>query len=136
MEFKFSRLVDTAEYDLEGLEGLCDGIPLREHNNKVCEDIGAIRAQQDWHKLVQPLSDYKGGLAASFNFMSIAVPECIPERLEIISYANEFAFLHDGWSSPGPGADQDRWHIQDITDNVDQAQVQPRRDPSHGIGTS
>ncbi|KAL8889528.1 MAG: hypothetical protein Q9192_006009, partial [Flavoplaca navasiana] len=103
MEFKFSRFVDTAEYDLEGLAGLCDGIPLREHNHKIYEDIGAIRAQQDWHKSVQPLSDYKGGLAASFNFMSIAVPECIPERLEIISYANEFAFLHD-----------------DITDNGDE----------------
>lgn len=108
MEFNFSRLVDRAEYDLEGLEGLCDGIPVREHNHKIYEDIGAIRAQQDWHKLVQPLSDYKGGLAASFNFMSIAVPECIPERLEIISYANEFAFLHDGWSDLGPGADEDR----------------------------
>ncbi|KAI4273155.1 MAG: hypothetical protein LQ337_004827 [Flavoplaca oasis] len=111
MEFNFSRLVDRAEYDLEGLEGLCDGIPVREHNHKIYEDIGAIRAQQDWHKLVQPLSDYKGGLAASFNFMSIAVPECIPERLEIISYANEFAFLHD-----------------DITDNVDQAQGDEEND--------
>lgn len=28
--------------------------------------------------------------------MSVTVPECLPERLEVISYANEFAFLHDG----------------------------------------
>ncbi|KAL8840164.1 MAG: hypothetical protein Q9176_004012 [Flavoplaca citrina] len=60
-----------------------------EHTHKIYEDIGAIRAQQDWHKLVQPLSDYKGGLAASFNFMSIAVPECIPERLEIGDEEND-----------------------------------------------
>ena len=96
MEFKNSRLVDPSEYELDGLEGLCDGIPLREHNNSIKEDIGAVRAQEDWTKLVQPLNRYKGGLAANFNFMSVSVPECIPERLEIISYANEFAFLHDG----------------------------------------
>jgi hypothetical protein len=28
--------------------------------------------------------------------MQVTVPECLPERLETISYANEFAFLYDG----------------------------------------
>ncbi len=96
MEMSYSRLVDPSDYHIEGLEGLCDGIPLREHLDKIKEDVGAIRAQRDWSRLVQALNEYKGGLAASFNFMSVSVPECIPERLEIISYANEFAFLHDG----------------------------------------
>ncbi|KAM7213323.1 Isoprenoid synthase domain containing protein [Rhypophila decipiens] len=27
--------------------------------------------------------------------MRVAMPECLPERLEIVSYANEFAFLYD-----------------------------------------
>ena len=95
MEFNYSRLVDVSDYKFEGLEGLCDGIALREHKDSIKENVGAVRAQKDWNELVQPLDHYKGGLAAKFNFMSIAVPECIPERLEIISYANEFAFLHD-----------------------------------------
>lgn len=96
MEYQHSRVIDPSEYMSDGLEGLCDGIPLREHNDPIREDIGTVRAQEDWNRLVQPLDHYKGGMAARFNLMSIAVPECIPERLEIICYANEFAFLHDG----------------------------------------
>ena len=96
MEYQHSRLIDTSEYMSDGLEGLCDGIPLREHNDPIREDIGSVRAQEDWNRLVQPLDHYKGGLAARFILMSVTIPECIPERLEIICYANEFAFLHDG----------------------------------------
>ncbi|KAK7972508.1 geranylgeranyl diphosphate synthase [Apiospora saccharicola] len=28
--------------------------------------------------------------------MAVSLPECLPDRFEIVSYANEFAFLHDG----------------------------------------
>ena len=93
MEFHYSRLIDPSEYETEGL---CDGIPLRIHNHSVKEDVGTIRCQKDWNRLVGPLEFYKGGLDAKWNLMSTCVPECLPERLEIISYANEFAFLYDG----------------------------------------
>ena len=93
MEYLFSTLMDTSAYETEGL---CDGLPLRVHNDPLQEEIGTIRAQEDWSRLVSPLSYYAGGLAAQHSFMAMSVPECIPERLEIISYANEFAFLHDG----------------------------------------
>jgi hypothetical protein len=93
MNFQHSSLVDPSTYDLEGL---CDGIPLRIHKHADLEDIGAIRAQEDWRKHVSPVHSYRGGLGPRFSFMAVSVPECIPERLEIISFANEFAFLHDG----------------------------------------
>jgi hypothetical protein len=93
MNFTYSSLVDPSSYDLEGL---CDGIPLRVHNHADLEDIGAIRAQEDWRRYVSPMSHYRGGLGPRFSFMSVSVPECLPDRLEIISYANEFAFMHDG----------------------------------------
>ena len=60
------------------------------------ETVGAIRAQRDWARLVGPVGLYKGGLGAPYSFMRVTVPECLPDRLEIISYANEFAFLYDG----------------------------------------
>ena len=93
MEFRYSTVVDPFTYKTDGL---CEGIPLRRHKDWVKEDIGTIRCQEDWSKLVTPVKNYKGGLAAQFSFMQLAVPECLPERLEIISYANEFAFLYDG----------------------------------------
>ncbi|KAF2866148.1 isoprenoid synthase domain-containing protein [Massariosphaeria phaeospora] len=92
MEYKHSDIVDPSTYDLEGL---CDGIDLRCHKYQDFEDIGTLRAQEDWRKWVGPVDMYRGGLGPKYSFMSVSVPECLPERLEIISYANEFAFLHD-----------------------------------------
>ena len=74
MHFQSSDLFDPSTYETEGL---CDNIPLRS-------------------KLVGPLGFYKGGLGPEYNFIQVTVPECLPERLEIIAYANEFAFLYDG----------------------------------------
>lgn len=97
MEYLYSNVVDPSTYETEGL---CEGIPLRVHKHPHLEDIGTLRAQEDWRRLVGPVDNYKGGLGPKYSFMSVAVPECLPERLEIISYANEFAFLHDGNSHP------------------------------------
>lgn len=98
MDFQFSRLFDPSEYESQALAGCFDGIALREHHNKTKEDIGVIRAHDDWRNLVQPIDHYKGSLAAKFSFNSISIPECIPDRLEIVAYANEFAFIFDGVS--------------------------------------
>ncbi|EED24572.1 conserved hypothetical protein [Talaromyces stipitatus ATCC 10500] len=95
MGFKYSRLIDPGEYETQGL---CEGIPLRMHKQPQKEDVGTIRCQRDWSRLVKHLKNYKGGLHAKWNFMSTSVPECLPERLEIISYANEFAFLYDDYA--------------------------------------
>lgn len=95
MKFQYSDVVEPSSYETEGL---CDGIPLRMHKDPWKETRGATRAQEDWTKLVCPVGHYKGGLGATYSFIRVTVPECRPERLEIISYANEFAFLYDGKS--------------------------------------
>ncbi|KAG6353554.1 hypothetical protein INS49_005516 [Diaporthe citri] len=92
MEFKYSEVVDPSTYHTEGL---CDGIDVRRNKYSFLEDRGAIRAHEDWNKHVAPCREYRGTLGPRFSFISVAVPDCIPERLEVISYANEFAFLHD-----------------------------------------
>lgn len=93
MEYLYSTVIDPSTYETEGL---CDGIDVRKSNYTEFEDRGAIRTHQDWTKSVRSCCEYRGTLGPQYSFMSVAVPECIPDRLEIISYANEFAFLHDG----------------------------------------
>ena len=93
MEYKYSTVVDPATYETEGL---CEGIPLRCHCNPELEEIETLRCQEDWREFVGPLRFYKGGLGPRWNFMAITVPEYLPERLGVLGYANELAFLHDG----------------------------------------
>ncbi|KAL4747484.1 hypothetical protein BDW72DRAFT_206440 [Aspergillus terricola var. indicus] len=93
MEFRYSTEVDPSAYETHGLDG---GIRLRVHadpDNK--ERSGTLRAQNDWNRRVSPVANYKGGLGGPYSFIRACVPECLPERLEIVSYANEFAFLYD-----------------------------------------
>jgi hypothetical protein len=93
MDFRYSRLVDPSTY---ATDGLSFNIPLRMHSDPHKEISGTLRAQNDWSQQVRPLDSYLGGLGPVYGFVGVTVPECRPERLEIISYANEFAFLYDG----------------------------------------
>ena len=102
MEYKYSTVIDFSKYDTEGL---CPGIDLRTHEAADLEDVGAFRVQEDWRRLVGPLEKpYKGGLGPIFSFITVAVPECLPDRLEITSYALEFGFIHDGMFGLSGGA--------------------------------
>ena len=94
MEYQYSDVLDPSSYETHGLDL---GIPLRVHNDTDASEIrGAQRVQNDWTKLVKPVQGYKGGIGERFSFIGACVPECLPERIEIISYSNEFAFLYDG----------------------------------------
>ncbi|GIC93128.1 terpene cyclase [Aspergillus udagawae] len=76
MACKYSTLIDSSLYDREGLY---PGMDLRRHM------AGELK------RLV--LSGPKKTGAACF--ISGAVPECHPDRMEIIAYALEFGFIHD-----------------------------------------
>ncbi|KAI0116203.1 terpenoid synthase [Hypoxylon sp. NC0597] len=92
MEYQYSNLLDVSQYETDGL---CDGLSVRKHIDEDLEEIGTFKAQEDWRDLVAPISNYKGGLGPKHSFMAVSLPECLPDRFEIVSYANEFAFLHD-----------------------------------------
>ncbi|KAK8067601.1 geranylgeranyl diphosphate synthase [Apiospora saccharicola] len=92
MEYRYSQLLHSSQYETEGL---CDGLLVRKHNTEDLEEVGTFKAQEDWRTLVAPISKYKGGLGPRHSFMAVSLPECLPDRFEIVSYANEFAFLHD-----------------------------------------
>ncbi|KXX73481.1 Fusicoccadiene synthase [Madurella mycetomatis] len=92
MEYRYSTIVDQSTYETEGL---CEGIPLRLHHSQESEDLGAIKAQEDWATLVGPAEFIKASLGPKFNFLSVAFPETIPDCMEVLAYFNEFIFLHD-----------------------------------------
>ncbi|KAK8045010.1 hypothetical protein PG993_005034 [Apiospora rasikravindrae] len=119
MEYRYSTVVDPRHYQTHGL---ANGIPLRQHDDPDKEISGALRAQRDWGKF-----DYNGGLSDRFSLIRVTIPECLPERLEIVSYANEFAFLYDVQDVRGgsfSNADacrftQDAMEEIDLKDNLD-----------------
>lgn len=93
MDYLYSTVVDPSTYETDGL---AEGIPLRVHAYPELEEKGVFLAQEDWREVVGPMDDYRGLLGPRFSFMAVSIPECLPDRLEIISYASEFAVLHDG----------------------------------------
>ena len=93
MDYKYSTVVDPSTYDDFGL---CDTLPLRVSRYGNLADKGCRRAQEDWTRFVGRISGFTGCQCPRFNAIAAAVPECRPERMEMITYANEFAFLHDG----------------------------------------
>lgn len=93
MEFLYSELPDPSTYKTEDL---CNGIDFRYHKSSASEENGVIRAHDDWSRIVRPVTNYRGCLSERFHFVSASQPECRPERLEVLSYANEVAFLYDG----------------------------------------
>lgn len=93
MQFRFSDVVDPTTYETEGL---CDGIPLRKAKETLKENLGAVRLQKDWNKHVGPLRHYRGGMGPVFNVIQVTIPECLPDRVETLTYSTEFTFLYDG----------------------------------------
>jgi hypothetical protein len=96
MKYQYSKIISSGLYETHELD---KGIKLRMHRHQAKEIKGALRAQRDWTKYVNPVNGYNGGLGDPFSFICVTVPECLPERLEVISYANEYAFLYDGISA-------------------------------------
>ena len=94
LDYKYSTIIDWSTYDTQDL---CKGIDLRSHVAGDLEEVGAFRVQEDWRRLVGPLEKpYRGGLGPDLSFITTAVPECLPDRPEITSYALEFGIIHDG----------------------------------------
>lgn len=102
MEFKYSTIVESSTYETEGL---CNDISLRVHTYPDLADVGALRAQEDWKRFVGPLCNYNGGLGPKYSCMAVSVPECLPDRLGIISYAIEFLFLQSDFADEASKAE-------------------------------
>jgi fusicocca-2,10(14)-diene synthase/ophiobolin F synthase len=92
MDSALSSLIHPSAYDFKDL---CDSLPVRISKLEHLANKGALRAQEDWKRYVGPLNNFHGCMS-KYNVVALAIPECLPDRLEAITYVNEFAFLYDG----------------------------------------
>jgi hypothetical protein len=90
---KYSSVVDPSTYDTWGL---CPGMEARVNNDYRDMDLAMVGALEDWRELIGPASPiYKGGLHERWGSIPITIPETLPDRLSIITYATEYGFLQD-----------------------------------------
>lgn len=92
MDFRYSEELFADEHPTDGLAG---DIIVRRNRFGAFEEKGALQAQQDWNRYVSPVMNFHGGVSRKYSLMQVAVPECRPERLEVIAYASEVGFLYD-----------------------------------------
>jgi hypothetical protein len=98
MESRFSKVTRCAQYEESGL---CEGIPLLLSKEATLADLGAVKAQEDWRRYIGPLENYRGGMGPEISYIPAIIPECLPDRLEVMGYANEFGFMHDDLADTG-----------------------------------
>ncbi|OBS27869.1 hypothetical protein FPOA_01811 [Fusarium poae] len=87
-----SDLVEISRFDTRGLGA---GYKLRRHKFEHLADAGCHKARSDWIKHVGPLNEFGGCNHVNGNFSAVVLPLCRPDRLELVAYVLEYAFLHD-----------------------------------------
>jgi hypothetical protein len=65
-------------------------------NSDYLADAGSRRARLDYLALVSHSPPHCACESPVGNFNSLMYFDCLPDRMEILSYFNELAFLHDG----------------------------------------
>lgn len=93
MEYPNSITVDPTTYDTFGLYEE-HSVRLSKHSH--IADKGFQRAQEDWRKSVGEIVNFHGCQGPRFDFVSVCIPECRLERIEVVAYLCELTALHDG----------------------------------------
>ncbi|AEO63664.1 uncharacterized protein THITE_121363 [Thermothielavioides terrestris NRRL 8126] len=93
MESNNSVLADPSTYPAD-LAGLCPKLPVRVSRNPELADRGALRAQSDWKSLFGSLPrGFAGTMGPEHNLIATCLPEALPDRIELVTYACEIALL-------------------------------------------
>ncbi|KAM7196549.1 Isoprenoid synthase domain containing protein [Rhypophila sp. PSN 637] len=87
-----SVLVDISQYDTQGF---CPGYQLRRHQYETLANAGCQEARQDWIRYIGPAAEFGNCNPINGNFTANVLPFCKPERLKLVAYVLEYAFLHD-----------------------------------------
>ncbi|KAK4119290.1 terpenoid synthase [Parathielavia appendiculata] len=87
-----AETLDLAQY---ATHGFCQGYPLKRHRYETLDNAGCYEARRDWAKYIGPAREFGGCNPFDGNFTSLVLPLCKPERLKLIAYIIEYAFIHD-----------------------------------------
>src|SRR6201996_2916112 len=97
-------VLHLSEYDTQGF---CHNYPARRHNYGHEADKGSRDARADWVRYIGPITQAGGCNPFSGHFAALTLPTCKPERLRLIAYIFEYAFLHDNVLESAAKANQD-----------------------------
>lgn len=77
-------------------EFTCLFIPHENRHGDIC-DHASVQCQLDIFETEDAVGSSFGSLnAEAGNFTTLCAPNCLPERLPLLSYIIEYAFIHDG----------------------------------------
>ena len=92
MEYNYSVPLDPSIFDTQ----LRTTLPLRKSIHEDLANRGSESLKRDWVQLVGPVGEKVGGLNPKGHAIAICYPECLPERIELISYYYDYALFQDG----------------------------------------
>ncbi|USP73611.1 fusicoccadiene synthase [Curvularia clavata] len=87
-----SDIIPISQYNTHGL---CSNYTLRRHKYEAEANAGCREARSDWIKYIGPIEQFGGCNPINGNFSAVVLPLCRPERLRLIAYVLEYAFLYD-----------------------------------------
>ena len=97
MEYNHSVPLDPSIFDTQ----LRTTLPLRKSIHEHLANRGSESFKRDWAQFVGPVGDFVGGSNPKGHSVAICYPECLPERIELLSYFFDFAFFQDGTDPRG-----------------------------------
>ncbi|KAL3457458.1 isoprenoid synthase domain-containing protein [Aspergillus heterothallicus] len=77
------------------IAGFCAGYDLRRHRHEDKANEGSLACRADWEKYIGPIERWGSCNPWEGHFGSVVLPFCKPERLAVICYIFEYAFLYD-----------------------------------------
>jgi hypothetical protein len=74
---------------------LFESLPVKISQHEQLANKGCLQARDDWRRYFGTVRGFVFCLG-KYNAIAVAVPDCLPERIEAVAYASEIAFLYDG----------------------------------------
>jgi hypothetical protein len=95
MEYRYSKPYDVAAASKQGCWSI---LPLRIHKDEHLAVEASYEFLSDWEKVVGKVEGVEDTICLCFNghFVAVTIPECIPERLRIVTRLSDFSYVYDG----------------------------------------
>ncbi|OJJ72250.1 hypothetical protein ASPBRDRAFT_675371 [Aspergillus brasiliensis CBS 101740] len=77
------------------IQGFCHNYPLRRHKYEDQANKGSQQCRDDWEQYIGPIERWGCGNPWEGHFAAVVLPFCRPDRIAIISYCFEYAFMYD-----------------------------------------
>ena len=92
--------VYSREYDAESAsrQGCWSILPLRIHKGERIANDASYEFIADWEKVAGKVEgvDDTICLCPGGHFVALTIPECLPERLRIVTRLSDFSYVYDG----------------------------------------